>query len=341
MTYNSVISDIDNNKLKNLYLFFGQEGLLINDVLLRIRKKVVNPSLESLNYIKLDGSDLNYETLVNACETLPFMDNKKVVVINDVNIFKAKKTEKDNDEDDGSKSELCNYFGQIPETTILILVAGEQVDKRRKVYNSIKKNGDIVEFKQLKNQELIKWISKGFELAGKVISNDDARYFSERVQGNLEDVTNEINKLCSYSGNNKKITQGDIDIVVPKSLEINIFRLVDSIAMKNPSDALLTFNELLLDSEPIPVILTMIIRQYRLLLNTKLLADKGYTGQEIMSKLSLPSFVFMGLVKLTKKYSESQIQERLKKCLEADTAIKTGRMDPRLSIEALIVEFTR
>lgn len=339
LSYESIVFDIKNRKLKNIYLFFGPEVYLINDVLSKIKKEIVSLGLESLNYIKLEGQSINYETVVNACETLPLIDNRRIVVVNDVDYFKIKKIEKEGIEDESNLNKLIDYFGKIPETTILILLAGEQVDKRKKIYNCIKKNGDIVEFKQLRSQDIIKWISNILELYGKTINIDDANHLVERAQGSLDDIMNEIKKLCSYVGEKENINSVDIDAVVPKSLEINIFQLVDSVSAKDTVSALLTLNELLLDSEPIPVILTMLIRQYRLLLSTKLLVEKGYTAQEIMSKLSLKSFVFSKMLQVSKKYNETQIQHRLKRCLDVDAEIKMGRMEPRLALETLIVEF--
>jgi DNA polymerase-3 subunit delta len=127
----------------------------------------------------------------------------------------------------------------------------------------------------------------------------------------------------------------------PVPLESNVFQLVDSISYINPGTALSILNDLLLDSEPIPVILAMIIRQFRLLLNTKLLIQKGYSVQDLGSKLGVPPFISSSLYKLSSKYTEKQLENRLKCCLNTDAAIKSGKMEQRLALESLIVEFAR
>lgn len=335
--FNELFSDISKGEIKNLYLFYGQEAYLYNEAILRIEKKVINPAFKSLNYIQIDGKNLDFETIMNACETLPFMDERKIVLIREYDVFSNKKAGNQS-ENNKDIDELINYIPNIPKSTILIFVTSEDIDKRKKIYSTIKKNGFVLEFKQLKSYELVKWVIKIFSSRNKKISNNDAEYLISRTTGNMQEIINEANKICAYSGDEPNINKNHINAVVPKNLENNIFELIDALTSKNTVSALEIFNELLLDSEPIPVILTMITRQYRLLLNTKLLIDKGYSIQDITSKLGVIPFVASKLYKLSSNYYEEQIEDKMKQCLDADYAIKNGRMDQRLAIEYLIIK---
>lgn len=341
--YDDIIFDIKKNSIKRLYLFYGQEKYLINDVLSNMENLILNDAFKSLNYIKLEGTTLNFDSIVNACETLPFMDNKKIVTINEHNLFKGKKASGgNNDCISNSKyiDDICSYIQEIPNTTVLIFITGEEVDRRSKLYKCIKKNGDVIEFTPLKGENLAKWIVKEFRKNNKKISKSDAIYLSERVSMSLEYLINEINKICSYAGGRTQILKQDIDDVVPKSLELNIFQLVDSISTNKTEKALSIFNDMLLDSEPIPVILAMIIRQYRLILNTKLLMKNGYSSTEIAQKLGAHPFVISNMQRMSSNYTVEQLEDRLNDCLETDMAIKTGKMDQRIAMEMLIVKFT-
>jgi len=338
MTYDSIVSDINKGKINNLYLLFGAENFFIRDVLSRIEEKVINPAFRSLNYIKFDGSSVTYDTMVNACETLPFMDEKRMVVIADCFFFKSKKSKKDEALGEEQPEDLCQYFSHIPENTILVLTAGDDVDKRKKVFNSVKKSGCAVEFGPIKGQELLRWIGTEFKKHGKTIGRSESQYLADMVASNLENMENEIAKLCSYVGSNGSISKSDIEAVVSKSFEMNIFQLVDSISSKNPGQALLILNELLLDFEPAAVIMSMITRQFRLILNAKLLVKKGYSSAEVASKLGTMPFVASNMIRVSNNYSEEQIEKKLKRCLYTDIAIKTGKIEQRTGIELLIVE---
>lgn len=341
MTYTDIISNIRGNQIKNLYLFYGCEGLLIREAIAAMRKKLLNPSFESLNFIKLENSSATADMIMNACETLPFFDDRKIVLVNDCDFFKGKKGGGEDTSADSGNQELIKYLSTIPQTAVLIFTTGDSIDKRKKIYSTIKKNGDIAEFSPLKGQEMLSWIEKVFRRSGKKISKTNAIYFNENVSGDLENFSREIDKVCSFAGGKIEISREDIDSVVSKSLESNIFKLVDFISLRRPDRALSILNDLILDSQPVPVILAMIIRQYRLLLNIKLMQEKGYSPADISHTLKIMPFIEISLSKISQNYAPSQIEDRLKQCLDADISIKKGKMDQRTALESLIVAFSR
>ncbi|KPU44133.1 DNA polymerase III subunit delta [Oxobacter pfennigii] len=337
-TYDSLIDSVNEGNIKKLYLFYGSELILINEALSALERKAVKPDFKSLNYSKLDASDIAYDTLVNACETMPFMDERRMVVINNCSLFKSKRQRKEDNFEDTDIDDLCTYIASIPETTVLVFTAGKEIDRKKKIYNTVKKHGCIAEFNFPQGNELLSFVVREFKRLNKIIGKAEISYLISRVPGSLNDILNEIKKISSYIGERGEIKREDIDAVVVNTLEMNVFQLVDSVSLKNPSKALYILNELIIESQPIPVILSMIIRQYRMLLNIKLMTQKGYSNAEISQKLSLNIYVVSGIKKILPNYSEDQIIKRLKRCLDADLAIKTGRMDSRITIEALIVE---
>lgn len=341
LTYRDIILNIRGNKVKNLYLFYGSEKLLIRETIAAMRRKFLNPSFESLNYIKLENSSAAVDVIINACETLPFFDSKKIVTVNDSTFFKGKKGVGEDKCTENGNQELIKYFSSIPQTSILIFTTGDNIDRRKKICAAIKKNGDIVEFGHLRGAELLSWIEMVFQKSGKKISRTNAVYFSENVSGDLENYSSEIEKVCSFSGSRTEISRDDIDSVVSKSLESNIFKLVDFISIKKSDRALSILNDLILDSQPVPVILTMIIRQYRLLLNVKLMQEKGYSPADISRTLKIMPFIETNLSKISRNYTLSQIEDRLNQCLDTDISIKKGKMDQRIALETLIVAFSK
>jgi DNA polymerase III, delta subunit len=341
LTYNSIVTNIRESKINNLYLFYGSESLLIKDAMNRIEKKILNPSLKDMNFIKFEGSVSAIDSIITACETLPFMDNKKIVIVSGGDFFKGRKGQAEGNMGDKSMDILFEYLSRLPQTVVLIFTAGSEVDKRKKLYTIIKKYGEVIEFGSLKNQELLSWVIKSFEKNGKAVGRAEASYFCENVSGSLEDMLNEINKACAYSGDRPAVSRSDIDAVISKSLEINVFKLVDFVSEKKPGMALNLLNDLLLDSQPVPVIFAMIIRQFRLLLNVKLLSAKGYSVPEISNKLGIMPFVSKNLLRIAGYYTGEQIENKLRRCLDVDELIKNGRMEQRIAVESLIIEFAQ
>ena len=91
MTYQDFTVNINKGRLKTLYLFYGEEDYLIDHTLKLLKDKYIDNSFETLNYQILEGKDIQFEDIHNACETLPFMSDKKIVVVKDLGIFSRKK----------------------------------------------------------------------------------------------------------------------------------------------------------------------------------------------------------------------------------------------------------
>lgn len=122
-----------------------------------------------------------------------------------------------------------------------------------------------------------------------------------------------------------------------KSLQNNIFKLVDGIGQKRKEIALTLLNEMLLENEPIQVIVFMIIRQFRLLLMAKLLEERGYSQGNVAKKLGVHSFIANKVITQSRNFDTVELQNILSRCLEVDKILKTSSMDNKLAVEMLLI----
>lgn len=342
MDYKDVLKDIKSNELKKVYLLYGNEMYLKDYIISNIKDKYINKTFESLNMIHINGKETTTEAIINACETLPFMSDKKIVIVEDLQVFTSKKETGSIDEE-----ELCNYMKNLNSATCLIFIISEdKIDNRKKIIKVIKENGGVVELSKLKDLELIKWTQSIFSKNQKEISKVNIQYFLsksgyyELSDRTLYDLTNEIDKICSYLGNRKTVEKEDIDKGVVKSLQNNVFSFVDALGQKKADVALSIFNDMILDNEPIQLILHMIIRQLRLLMLTKLYEEKGYSQGVISQKLSTPTFVIKKLVSQINNFTVDDLGVILEKALDVDRSIKTGQIDWKLAVEMFIAEIS-
>ncbi|MGF7056379.1 DNA polymerase III subunit delta [Brassicibacter mesophilus] len=343
MSYKIFLNDIEKNNLKKVYILYGNEMYLKDWFLSEVKNRYVDKSFETLNYVHLDGKEISIDNIINACETLPFMSDKKIVVVEDVTYFTSTKGSNVQDEE-----ELSNYLLNLNESTCLIFVEKEdKIDNRKKIVKKVKEVGSVIQLTKLKDEELNKWILDIFGKNGKKISKKDiyyfiqaSGYFESSINKTLYDLENEIIKICNYLGDRNEVTKNDIDKVGIKTLQNNIFKLVDGIGQKKTEVSLSIFNEMLLESQPLQVILHMIIRQLRLLLMAKLLEEKGYSHGSIAQKMNIHSFVAQKIVGQSKNFTIEELKKGLEDGLEVDKSIKTGKMDSKLAVEMLIVEFS-
>ncbi len=124
MSYRDYIKDLKNDNLSPVYLFYGTEKYLIDFLIDETKKKYIDEIYESLNYIYIDDEKADFSKIENANETLPFMAEKKLVVVNDWQLLIKKKGI-----DDSEEESFTEYLKRANPSSILIfIVNGEKVD---------------------------------------------------------------------------------------------------------------------------------------------------------------------------------------------------------------------
>ena len=330
--YFKLRDDIKNNKFKNNYILMGVNEHLIKECVEDIVKRNVKEEFLDLNYIKFDGFKLDFQEVINACETLPFFDEKKVVVIYRGDFLRNSKDK----EHKKNFKEYKEYRKNVPSSTILITYCVFD-NKREKIpaeVKSLSKNAELVEFKQLKGEALNKVLRSLFKEKGKEIGRAELSYLSSVLDGNIDVINNEIEKLINYC-KDRPITKEDIIKLMPPLNENDIFNLVDCISKRKIKDALDILSELINRGEKEPMILFMILRQYRLLYKIKSFSEQGYDSKSISKELKINEFVGNNLYILSKKYSFITLEKSIEKILETEKAIKSTSAED--SLELLLI----
>lgn len=337
MNYSEFTKIIKDDKLLPVYLFTGAEEYLMHEAIEKLKNKFIDPSLEALNYITIDGKEMRFDNILNACETLPFMSSKKLVIIRDISEII------ENDENDFDKT-LGLYVEKLDNYLCLIIMdRSNNLKKTSKIYKSINKLSGIVDFTKLKGKDLNIWIEERLKQNNKKISYSNLNYFLQQSTyneynsiKNLYDLENELLKVINFSIKDE-VTKEEIELVLTKTFDLNIFNLLDSINKKDSDSALKTFNEMHLSNEPVQRIIFMIIRQLRIILIYKLYKIKGYTDGEIQEKLKIKPYEFKKISNQAYNYSENQLKSALDNILELDIKQKTSSHDEKLALEILII----
>lgn len=343
MNYKEFTKILKSKELKPVYLFFGEEEYLIDYTLQLAKNVFIDKALEPLNYIILEGKEIDFNNIMNACETLPFMAEKKIVIIKDLPLFKSKK-ELGESHTKSSKDPLINYIDGLEDYLVLIFVEKtKSIRKSNPLYKKIQKYGDVVEFTKLRGRDLDKWVADSFKKYNKTISKSNINYFIQyssyfngKKDKTLYDLENEIIKIANYLSEDVEITKEEIELLMSKPLEMNVFNLLNSISQKNGEQALNLFNEMYISNEPILFILHMIVRQLRNMLKYKILRDKGYTSGDNFKKMSLSEYEYKKIANQSNNFTISQLERALDYCLETDRTIKVSSIDDRLAMEILI-----
>lgn len=331
MSVDVLKEDLKSNNLKNLYLFYGHEEFLKKYYLENIEKTILEKDLSAMNKLVLEGK-FEISKIEEACETMPVFSEKKLVIVKNSGLFKSGK---DGSKQQSTKEELIAYLKNLPSYTVLVFYE-EEIDKRLKTVDAIKKNGLLVEFPFQKPAELVKWVTKAIKSHKKEISVGDASYLIEICEQGMTEILNEVNKLVMFVGERSKITVQDIEKVCTKSVKSRIFDLTDAVAEKNLDKALKLLNDMIILREPLPKILFMITRQLRHVLEMKLLSIDGMSVKEACAKIGITPYAGGKVSSQAKSFSTDKLKEGIKEAFELDLAIKTGRINDRVAAELLI-----
>ena len=87
-------------------------------------------------------------------------------------------------------------------------------------------------------------------------------------------------------------------------------------------------------------ILFLIARQFNTLMQVKELKGKGYDNKAIGAKVGLPPFIAGKYAAQAAKFKKEDLRGALEACVEAEEAVKTGRMNDVMSVELLIVRYS-
>lgn len=313
---------------------YGSEAYLIDKNLKNLVSETFKNDKEMMEYnIDTLTSDEIYNKYSVSLETLPFMSTKRLVIFKRCDLFKQKQTKKD--------EEVCEYLEKFilnntAEDIILVIVEGEKIDKRKKLYKAISSKGQINEFKRLTVYELKKWITDKLKENKKSFSPSIVDYLVNNLPNDLYLVNNEVNKLISYVGDKNKIEQEDLHICSFTVTE-NIFKLIDNIIYKDLNSAITILRGMLREGEPAMVILYMIIKQLRNIAMAKSVSSKGYTSKQIGDMIGVHNpYALSQLLKQCDLFTISSSRKSLQLAAQYEMKIKTGQIDFEKGLELLI-----
>lgn len=316
--------------IKNLYLCYGEEEYTKNQYVRNIKKEIIDPASELMNFERHEGKGVTADQIIDFAETLPFMSERRLMIVKDGGFFKSGK------KDESAK--LALYIDKLPDTVCIVFMESD-IDRRLGLYRKVNKNHVTKEFKTPSDRDLVEWTKKEIKPYKVKMSNSVAEYFVQVVPTGMESIKNEIKKLATYKGSGE-ITKEEVDRVSTKSIDVRIFELVKVLGNKNTKSALQAYSNLLEMKESPIGILAMIGRQFRIILKVKYMRQLGHQNQSIAKETGLRQFMVRECVAQAPNFTFKQLESALKECLEADENIKTGMMQPELAVELILIKYS-
>lgn len=313
--------------MKNFYLLYSGDGAILNKEINDLEKKL-DISDTDIIYYNIDDID----GIINEASTIGMFSLNKFIIINMDSYFKDKK-------DIPNINLLENYFDGYNSNSYLVFVCNsDSIDSRKKIVNLIKKYG-IVKKLEVNDNYLNDYVNNYLKDNGYKINNGDVVYFINRVGNNINNVTNELDKLMLYKINDKIINRNDIYLLTVENIDDSIYDLVNCILKNDNEKAIKLYNNFINNGMDVNQIVAIIAAQIRLLYQVKRLYNSGKSNDEIAKILEFKSvYRVKYLLSDSYYYSESDLVKYLSKLADIDNAIKTSNGDGNMLMQLFIVK---
>ena len=322
----NIEEDIRTGNFKPVYLICGEEAYLKNLYKNRLKNAVVNPE-DTINLNRYEGKGVSVAAVIDQAETMPFFAEHRLILMEDTGFFKS------------ASPELAEYLPGMPKETVLLFVETE-VDKRGKLFKTVKNMGRVSEMSRQNEKTLTNWVLRSLQKENVKITRSAMQLFLERAGDDMENISHELEKLIAYTYGKEGIGREDVEAVCTVRTENRIFDMINAIAEKKQRRALELYYDLLALKEPPMRILALLARQFNQLLQVKDLRRQGFDQTTIVSRTGLMGFVARNCLRQSEAFSIEMLRAAVEDCVRTDEAVKTGRLGDRLGVELLIVKYS-
>lgn len=315
--------DIKQGNFKQIYLLYGEERYLKRQYKERLRKALCGDD-DTMNTHFYEGKDISIGEIIDLAETLPFLAERRVIFLTDSGLFKS----------GGEK--MAEYLASPNETTYFVFTESE-IDKRSKLFKTVSSRGYAAEFAIQDENTLKRWVAGVLAKDNKKISEGTVQLLLSKTGTDMDNIQSELEKLICYCMERDVVTSEDVEAICTTRISNHIFDMINTIADRQQKRALELYYDLLALKEPPMRILFLIARQCNMLLQTKELKARGYDNRTIGSKIGVPPFIAGKYLTQASRFKTSLLRNAVQQCVETEAAVKSGKMNDRMSVEILIL----
>lgn len=334
------------------YIVHGDDELAIAEELAKFRRRLGKdaPAMGELNTNVFDGRQVTFGELRHACDSTPFMEDRRLVIVRGLldrlaPQRKSKEREAAPEEEPGWKrayiKELTDYLPSLPATTRLVFVEGKPLEASHPILKFAVAQGKdrsahVIEHRGPKEKELTGWIEHRVRSRQGSISREAADLLGGLVGRDLRLLDLEIDKLLLYT-EGRQVATREVKALVSQARDMDIFELVDCVGRREADRALQLLHGLLAEGKEAMYLLGMLARQVRILIQVGELSARGLAGDALGRQAGLHPFVASKAVAQLSHFSISQLEAAHQQVLETDWSIKMGDVDEVLALDLMVV----
>ena len=308
------------------YLLYGEETYLVQDFKKRRREALVGD--DKMNCTSFSGKNLNLPEIRDLAMTMPFFAERRLLLFDDTGLFA------------GDSGEFPELVESLPDTCHFLFVESA-VDRRSRMYKKVAEKGLCCNMMRQTRDTLERWIGSGFSRMGLKVTFEAANALLDCTGDDMGSIRMEMEKLSAYCLDKGSIERSDVEELCTVRPENRIFEMVESVSRGQTKAALDMYNDLVSLKESPMGILFLVSRQMNQLLTVREMEKERKRRDEIAAAMKLNPYVADKLSGIARTFTLKQLQTALSACVEAEEAVKTGRMSDRIALETLIVALSQ
>ncbi|MBN1621339.1 MAG: DNA polymerase III subunit delta [Endomicrobiales bacterium] len=319
-------NQLKTNSLRTVYIFAGEDVYQQQEACQSLFKSLNVSSFDSETFF---GSEFSVDNAILAAQTMPFMSEKRLILVKDSHKIKT-----------ADLNKLSEFLKTPTQACYFILLWPEKINselKRNAFFKIVEKSGIIVDFRPLYDNELPSWIQKKVKSNGKKISIDAIQYLIEETGSSLLDLDNEINKLLLFIHDKNEITLEDVEILSGHTKQINLNHLQESIETRNLEKSLVIIENLLNEGEvPLRILGTIYRTVHKLLIAKSLALEEKHSKEDIRQELNIHPYFAPKFFNNLSNYSIDILKQNINLILEADIKVKSSSKPHYMIFEELL-----
>ncbi|MBD1261315.1 DNA polymerase III subunit delta [Maribacter polysiphoniae] len=241
-----IVANIRKGNISPLYFLFGEEPYYIDRISQFIEKNVLSEEEKGFNQMVLYGKDVNIDEIVGQAKRYPMMSERQVVIVKEAQDLSR------------TIEQLIHYAENPQPTTVLVICYKyKKLDKRKKLYKVVQKNGVLFESKKLYENQVSDWIRKVLQGKGYSISHKASILLVENLGTDLSRISKELVKLTMILPKESQITSENIEEHIGISKDYNNFELKKAIGERDVLKAYKIINYFSQNPKDNPFVLTV------------------------------------------------------------------------------------
>jgi DNA polymerase-3 subunit delta len=303
-----------------------------------------SPDMIPMNLSRLDGNQVRLEEITVAACTVPFLSSRRIVILDDP---LARLSTQD------SQEQFQTLLDNLPATTTMVLVIEDHqtYKNRQNIWEKLgekhwlriwasktkKAEAKIIPYPRPSIHSMPAWIQQKARSLNGDFDPRAASTLATHVENNTLLAAQEVEKLLIFVNWERPVRLEDVELLTAARGAAGIFDMVDAIGKGESSTALGLFHRLLEEHDP-GYIFSMIIRQFRLILQVREALDGNTKPSQNQLISSLKPYQTQKLIPQAQRFSLSQLESIYQKLLQIDIDLKTGRCSLETALDCLVIE---